>query len=318
MTPSSPDFYKPSLLLRPCHIHTVYASKFRYVSAPNYVRERLDTPDGDFLDLDWVRSGNQRVAIVLHGLEGSTDRPYMRGMVRALSADGWDVLALNFRSCSGEMNRKPYSYHSGATNDLSLIINQIQLNYPTIAAIGFSLGGNVLLKYLGEMGLHTPVRAAVAFSVPTDLKGSSNALTSSENRLYMRNFLRLLRVKVLFKAEQFPDVVSAEGFDQIASFQEFDDRYTAPLNGFIDAEDYWARSSSNPFIPDIRVPTLLVNALDDPFLSEGCYPVTRTKDNPSITFERPRFGGHVGFQQKGQYWSESRARSFLNEALKAQ
>ncbi|MDA1028419.1 MAG: alpha/beta fold hydrolase [Bacteroidetes bacterium] len=318
MTPSSPELYKPSLLLRPCHIHTVYASKLRYVPAPKYVRERLETPDGDFLDLDWVRSGNQRVVIVLHGLEGSADRPYMRGMVRALSTDGWDVLALNFRSCSGEMNRKPYSYHSGATDDLSFIIDQIQLKYSTIAAIGFSLGGNVLLKYLGEMGLQTPVRAAVAFSVPSDLKGSSLALTRSENRLYMWNFLRLLKVKVLVKAEQFPDLVSADGFDKISSFQEFDDRYTAPLNGFKDAEDYWARCCSNPFIPDIRVPTLLVNALDDPFLSESCYPVTQTNKNPALTLERPRFGGHVGFQQKGQYWSESRAKKFLNEALRAQ
>jgi len=283
------------------------------VVGPVYERERLETPDDDFMDLDWARAGHSRVVILLHGLEGSSERPYIRGMARMLNDIGWDAVAVNFRSCSGEPNRQPYSYHSGASHDLSTVIEHVRAKYSTIAGVGFSLGGNVLLKYLGESGTETPLSAAVAFSVPCDLKGSSLQLTSFSNKLYMWNFLRLLKKKVSTKAQMFPDLVDASDFHTITSFREFDDRYTAPLSGFDDAEDYWAKSSSKSFIPDIKIPALLVNAADDPFLSDSCYPVDEAHSNPHFDLEIPTYGGHVAFQQPGQYWSEQRTIQFLSQ-----
>ncbi len=309
------ETYRPSFFLRPKHFHTIYASKLRKVNGPIYTRERLETPDADFMDLDWSRQGNDRVVVLMHGLEGSSGRPYIRGFTNVLNSQGWDAVAINFRSCSGEMNRQPYSYHSGVSHDLATVLVHIQDQYPTIAAIGFSLGGNVLLKYLGEAKSETPLRAAVAFSVPCDLRGSSIKLMDRTNKLYMWNFLRLLREKVIIKAAMFPGLISAEGFNQISSFQEFDDRYTAPLNGFKDADDYWSTCSSKGFIPDIQIPTLLVNAKDDPFLSDSCYPIEQTRSNPHVTLEIPRFGGHVAFHQKGLYWSEERTMHFLREII---
>lgn len=307
----SPGSYRPSFLFRLPHLHTIYVSKKRKVVRPGYVRERLETPDEDFMDLDWARAGHDRVVILLHGLEGSSDRPYIRGMAHMLNGIGWDAVAVNFRSCSGEPNRKPYSYHSGASHDLSTVIDRVQEQYDTMAGVGFSLGGNVLLKYLGESGTETPLTAGVAFSVPCDLKGSSLQLTSFSNKLYMWNFLRLLKDKVHTKAEMFPDLVDASGFESITSFREFDDRYTAPLSGFDSAEDYWEKSSSRRFIPGIKIPSLLVNAADDPFLSESCYPVQEAESNPHFNLEIPKYGGHVAFQQRGMYWSEQRVVHFL-------
>lgn len=288
-------------------------SKWRSVPQPNYVRERLETPDQDFIDLDWARAGHSRVVILTHGLEGSSDRPYIKGMANVLNANGWDAVAVNFRSCSGEPNRQPYSYHSGSSNDLTRVIEHVQKSYSQMVGIGYSLGGNVLLKYLGEQGRDAALLGGVAFSVPCDLKGSALQLTRWDNKLYMWNFLRLLKVKTEEKAVRFPGIVDASDFDSIASFEEFDNRYTAPLNGFKNAEDYWAQCSSKKVLAHIKVPTLIVNAQDDPFLSESCYPKEEAKGNPHLTLEIPRYGGHVAFQQKGMYWSEQRALTFLNQ-----
>jgi uncharacterized protein len=303
--------YRPSFWLRPNHLHTIYASKKRQIAWPAYERERLATPDNDFMDLDWSRKGHKRAVVLLHGLEGSSERPYIRGMATALNEVGWDAVAVNFRSCSGEMNLLPYSYHSGASYDLVTVLERVSQDYETIAAVGFSLGGNVLIKHLGEAGKDTPLCAGAAFSVPCDLKGSAIELTRFQNRLYMWNFLRLLKAKVEAKAQTFPDLVDATDFDSITSFREFDDRYTAPLGGFDDAEDYWAQSSSKGFISGVQIPTLLVQAADDPFLSKSCYPVREADGNPHFSLEIPKYGGHVGFQKPGKYWSEDRVLAFL-------
>ena len=186
--------------------------------------------------------------------------------------------------------------------------------YAHVGLVGFSLGGNMTLKYLGEQGDAAPVARAVVFSVPVDLAASSAALARWENGLYMRYFLRSLRGKVRAKAAQFPDAVSTAGLGRIRDFRGFDDRYTAPLHGFEDAADYWRRSSSKPFLPAIRVPTLLVNAADDPFLAPACYPTDMARNHAHLTLEVPAHGGHVGFVQfgsEGEYWSEQRAAAFL-------
>ena len=304
--------YSPSLLLRNGHVNTLFASKFRDVQLPDYQRIRLETDDADFLDLDQVSVGSDRVVLLLHGLEGNSHRPYIRGMAHAMNGAGWDVAALNFRSCSGEPNRKALAYHSGATEDLEPVLQKLKAEYDSIVAVGYSLGGNLLLKYLGEQGEHSSISAAVAISVPCDLKGSSEQLTALGNGIYMRRFLRSLRKKMEVKAALFPDEIDVSDFDWIKTFRQFDDRYTAPLHGFINAEDYWAKCNCLQFLPSITTPALIVNALDDPFLSKSCFPYERVESNPALSMITPKYGGHVGFAQKGPYWSEQVTVQYLS------
>jgi predicted alpha/beta-fold hydrolase len=300
------------------HVQTIVPSLFRRVSGVSYRRERIETPDGDFLDLDWSEMGSRKVAVILHGLEGDSSRAYVRGMVKALNRNGWDAAAVNFRSCSGECNRRLRFYHSGDTEDLRTVINHIGVQRPgaEVALIGFSLGGNVVLKYLGdrENHVHPAVKKAVAFSVPCDLKASSLRLAEPSNRIYLKRFLRLLHKKIHMKMAVMPDKINDSGFHRIKTFKDYDDRYTAPIHGFADAEDYWAKSSCKQFLIGISVPSLLVNAQDDPFLPDPCYPVQEAEQSPHLCLEMPIHGGHVGFMtfnQRGEYWSETRTVEFL-------
>jgi predicted alpha/beta-fold hydrolase len=310
--------YQPPLGFRNGHWQTIYASLFRRVPDVVYRREQIDTPDDDFLDLDWVKTGADRVVILSHGLEGSTQRSYIRGMARALSQCRWDVIAWNYRGCGGTPNRQLRSYHSGATEDLEVVVQHaLAMEYEQVALVGFSLGGNLTLKYLGERGaeLDSRICAAATFSVPTDLDAGSAHLDGRSNWIYAKRFLVNLREKVRQKRTQYPDALP--GYDEaaITSLRAFDDCYTAPLHGFADAADYYAQSSSKPFIADIAVPTLIVNAADDPFLPEACYPVGETRDHPHVFLETPARGGHVGFvafHPDKMFWSEQRAIGFLD------
>ena len=311
--------YTPPRGFQNPHLQTIFAGRLRRVEGVRYRRERIETPDGDFLDLDISHVGADRAAVISHGLEGSADRAYVRGMVRTLNRRGWDAVAWNFRGCSGEPNRRLRLYHSGATEDLDAVVQHALRGYAHVALVGFSLGGNLTLKYLGERGdaVDARVARAVALSVPVDLAASSLALARWENGLYMRYFLRSLRRKVHVKAQQFPGEISTAGLARIRDFRGFDDRYTAPLHGFEDAEDYWQRSSSKRFIGGIRIPTLLVNAADDPFLAPACYPTEAARRSEHFWLETPAHGGHVGFVTfggDGEYWSERRAAAFLDAA----
>ena len=313
--PLARSSYSPPPGFRNPHLQTIVAGRLRRVDGVTYDRERITTPDGDFLDLDWSRVGADRVVVISHGLEGSADRAYVRGMVRTLNRRGWDALAWNFRGCSGEPNRRLRLYHSGATEDLEAVVQRALADYDHVALVGFSLGGNMTLKYLGERGDAAEVYRAVALSVPVDLAASSVALARWENGLYMRYFLRSLRRKVRTKAQQFPDEISTDGLAAIRDFQGFDDRYTAPIHGFEDAEDYWRQSSSKQFLDAIRIPTLLINAADDPFLTPACYPTEIARRSGCFWLETPAHGGHVGFVtfgRDGEYWSERRAGEFLD------
>lgn len=299
------------------HLQTLYAH-FRRVNSVRYTRERVTTPDGDFLDLDWSINENNRIVILSHGLEGHTGRPYMLGMARALNRHGWDVLGWNYRSCSGETNRLLRWYHSGETGDLQTVIRHVAARgkHTELALIGFSLGGNVTLKYLGEdpARVHPLIKKAVAFSVPCDLKSSALKLARPANWIYMKRFLITLRQKVRAKMELFPDQINDKDFHTIKTFVEFDDRYTAPIHGFKDAYDYFAQCSSRQFLPNIRVPTLLVSARNDPFLDEPSFPYPEAEASSGFFLETPERGGHMGFTASGdEYWSESRALSFLAE-----
>jgi uncharacterized protein len=314
----SESTYRPPLLFSNPHVQTVFPSVFRKVNGVSYRRERIDTPDDDFLDLDFSTVGSSRIVIVLHGLEGDSGRAYVTGMVKAFNRRGWDALALNFRGCGGEINRQLRFYHSGDTEDLQTTIDYViaKNTYSEIALIGFSVGGNVVLKYLGERGTNVPplIEKAVVFSVPCDLATSAVKIASQENRIYMKRFLRMLHRKIRMKMRAMPGSIHDEGFDRIKDFRDFDNRYTAVFHGFKGAEDYWSSSSSKQFLAGIAMPTLLVSAQDDPFLTQECFPADEAASSSSFFLEVPAHGGHVGFvtfNNGGEYWSESRAADFI-------
>jgi predicted alpha/beta-fold hydrolase len=319
--PVLPSAYIPPPLLGGGHTQTIFPTLFRTVRGVLYRRERVATPDGDFLDLDWAGAGTAgRLAILCHGLEGDTQRSYMLGMARALLRDGWDVLAWNYRGCGGEPNWLLRSYHSGATEDLDTVVRHVVAagTHQRIALVGFSLGGNLVLKYVGERGgaIDPRIAATVAFSAPCDLRASADRLAMPDARIYMRRFIVSLAAKIREKAARFPGQVDTAALATVRTFHQFDDLYTAPLHGFAGAEDYWARASSCFLLGDIRVPTLMVSARNDPFLAGGCYPREQAEANPMLCLEMPRSGGHLGFVafgDAGRYWSERRAVEFLSQ-----
>jgi predicted alpha/beta-fold hydrolase len=289
------------------------------VKGVKYTRERIWTADDDFLDLDWSTVGARKVAIITHGLEGNSDRWYVLGMVKAINAGGWDAVAWNMRGCSGEPNKRLRSYHSGATEDLQEVIEHVinKRKYHTLGLVGFSLGGNMTLKYLGERGgqVTQEIAGAVTCSVPCDLAWGAEQMARPVNKIYMKRFTRMLHEKIKAKMSIMPDKIDDEGYNLIKTFRDFDDRYTAPLHGFQDAEDYYRQNSCKQFIPQISIPALLVNARNDPFLSEPCYPLREAEVNPNFFLEMPKSGGHIGFvsfNERGEYWFEGRVLSFLN------
>lgn len=302
------------------HWQTIIPALFRRVPVLTRQHERLELDDGDFLDLQWHRQGRDKLVILSHGLEGSANATYIQGMARALSADGWDVLAWNCRSCSGEMNRLKRFYHSGVSDDLKAVVDHaLTVHHATeVALIGFSLGGNVTLKYLGEECDRVSKRliAGVAFSVPCDLASSSKELGKWLNRkLYMRQFISSLIRKVEMKSQSMDLGLDLSGLSGIKTFKDFDDRFTAPLHGFESAEDYWERASSRPLLTKIRIPTLLAQAANDPFLAGACFPHEEAKVNPAFQLQVTDSGGHVGFGvgRDSRTWAEERAVAFLVE-----
>ncbi len=307
---------------RNAHVETALPGLFRKLNVV-YQRERIVLYDGDFIDLDWNKVGEKKLLILFHGLEGSSQSQYIKGFVNKFSANQFDCCAVNFRSCSGEMNHSLGSYHSGVSADMHEVIQYIlkQNCYTEIYLSGFSLGGNVLLKYLGEnqFKIPTEIKAAAAFSVPIDLATSAKKLEDFSNYFYMQMFLSGLCKKIIIKDKLFPGKLNLEGLNRIRTFAEWDNRFTAPLHGFKDAADYYQKVSSKQFLKNIQVPTLLLNAHNDPFLSPECFP--EEKDlSPQITYERVNYGGHCGFSfalPNGNYYSEQRALHFFlnNKAI---
>jgi uncharacterized protein len=302
------------------HLQTILPALFRKKSDPGFVRERISTPDEDFLYLDWIRKGNKKLAILSHGLEGNSQSGYILGMAKMLGDNGYDVLAWNHRMCTGEVNLAPRMYHSGNSDDLRVVINDVIINdvYTEIVLIGFSMGGNITLKYLGEKNekIAKKIKKAVVFSVPVDLAASGKQLARYSNRIYLHRFLRSLKHKIVQKHAQNPGIISnIKMLQSVKNFDDFDEYFTAPLHGFKGAKDYYAKSSSKRFLPDIKIPVLIVNAKNDPFLSPECFPYDEAERNPNIFLETPSTGGHVGFFEaklNGIYWSEKRTVQFLN------
>ncbi len=297
------------------HLQTIIPSIFRPAFPLPFERERVKTPDGDFLDLDWLKNKSKKLVIISHGLEGNSRRPYMTGMAKHFFLNGFDVLTWNYRGCSEEMNLKPIFYHSGATYDLDNVVSHAEPNYENIYLIGFSLGGNLTLKYLGEPSpWKNKIKKAVAISVPLDLESSSIKISTGENIIYAKRFLRTLKQKVVLKAQKFPDDIPLGILRNIKTLKDFDDHFTGPLHGFDDARDYYTKNSSMGFLDKIEVPSLILNAQNDPFLSPKCFPVTLGRKLEHIWMEFPRTGGHVGFSPRKKediYWSEKRAFEFI-------
>jgi len=323
--------YKTKGVFKNTHFSTIYSAKIRQVSGVVQERERIELPDGDFIDVDWSFSllpggkagalkQTAKAALLFHGLEGNAQRTYMLGMAKLLNRNGFDVAAVNFRGCSGEQNRLYRSYHSGETEDIRFVINKINdtNRYHNLFLYGVSLGGNAVLKYLGEKsGIPSALTAAVAIGVPADLRASLEQLTKKENWVYRTSFLLDLRKKYRKKMPHYPEQLSWERYRKIRSLKTFDDFYTAPAHGFRDALDYYAQASSLQYIPNIEIPTLILNAQNDSFLHGDCYPYAFAKASKYLYLETPEYGGHVGFYQPGEfYYSEQRTFNFFNEKLK--
>ena len=287
---------------------------FRRVQPIPFHHERVETPDDDFLDLYWATHEAEQLVIISHGLEGNVLRPYMLGMARAFFRNGCDVVTWNYRGCGEEMNRRLRFYHSGATDDLHVVVKHAAgKGYRNINLIGFSLGGNITLKYLGEVRTDPiPIRRAVAFSVPMDLHNCCQKLSLSQNAIYSQRFLRSLKEKILRKSRLMTGLDSTH-LGGLQTLIDFDDRYTAPLHGFRNALHYYESCSALRFLDNIRTPSLVVNARNDPFLSAGCFPAP--KEHSFVSLETPEQGGHAGFTQfskNGLYWSEERAVRFID------
>jgi len=308
--------YKAPLFFKSGFISTVYSGLVRKISLEQK-RERITLSDGDFLDLDWsfANENSNKVIVLLHGLEGNGQRPYMLGPAKLFNENDIDAVCVNFRGCSGEPNIKYRSYHSGATEDLVEIFNYLinSKNYSEIFIHGISLGGNMILKYLGERDdVPEQIKGVVAVSVPCDLKGSCKELHTIKNVLYHENFKRYLVKRLRVKQEQHPNKLNNTEIDSIKTLRDFDNVYTSRAHGFKDANDYYKQCSSLQFLTNIKVPTLIINALNDSFLSPECFPVREAKQNENLFLEMPSHGGHVGFiKRKGYYYNETRALEFL-------
>lgn len=293
-----PAFRAP-VWLRGGHAQTVYPLLLRHRYAPRLQRQRWETPDGDFIDTDWLPNFPQTPLVVLfHGLEGSARSHYARALMQAVTLHGWNGVIVHFRGCSGEPNRLPRAYHSGDAAEIGWILQRLRHEFSTVPiyAVGVSLGGNALLKWLGtvaEDALNV-IDAAAAVCAPLDLRSAGRALELGFNRLYTANFLATLKRSALEKCERFPELLDHDKIIAARTLFEFDDAVTAPLHGYRDADDYWTRASSKPQLAGIRVPTLLLNARNDPFLPASALP-SEQEVSSHVLRDYPAEGGHVGF-----------------------
>ena len=316
--PLVPSDYKPPFPFRNGHFSTIYAGLFRKVNGLMQKRERLELSDGDFLDLDWSesKSSTNKVVILIHGLEGNAQRHYIAGSAKKFNQNNFDACAINLRGCSGTQNRLYRTYHSGATEDLEEVIQYLlaKKSYTNIYLMGYSLGGNLVLKYLGENNkIPVEIKGAVGVSVPCSLKSACDELLKSKNTLYSQRFKKNLLAKLNEKRLVFPEKISETDIKSISTLKDFDDVYTSQAHGFKDAFDYYEKCSCLQFLKNITIPSLLLNAKDDSFLGEACYPFRQALENQNLYLEVPDFGGHVGFfGRKNISYAEKRGVAFLN------
>ncbi len=308
--------FKPAWWISSPHAQSIWAALLRRLPRLPLTRERLELPDGDFLDLDWTPLARGPLVIVFHGLEGSSHSRYAMGTLEAIKRHGWQGAIMYFRGCSGEINRLARSYHSGDTGDMRFLFQYLKHRHPgqVLAAIGFSLGGNALLKYLGEAGNASLLSAAAAVSVPFELDRAARQLETGSSRIYQWYLIRQLRAKAKAKGLAPPGELK-----RLRTFRQFDDRITAPLHGFEGVDDYYRRASCRQYLRGITVPTLIVHAKDDPFLPPEAIP-SPEEVSKTVRLEISQRGGHVGFVSGKtplcpRFWLESRILHFLNQAL---
>ena len=317
---SASETYAPPVWLPGGHLQTLYPALFLRGIQPPYRRERWELDDGDFLDVDWMDGdAGSPVVVLFHGLEGSSRSPYAKKLMAHARQRGWRGAVIHFRGCSGEPNRLPRAYFAGDSAEIQTVLQRIRDSHPAtpIYAAGISLGGNALLKWLGESGeqARSILHSAAAISAPLDMRAAGVALDKGLNRLiYTAHFLSTLKRKSLEKARLHPGALDADLIRQAATFREFDTHVTARLHGYRDADDYWLRTSSKPGLKHIAVPTLVLNARNDPFLPASALP-THADVSDFVCLEQPRQGGHVGFPQ-GAFpgnidWMPQRVLSFF-------
>jgi predicted alpha/beta-fold hydrolase len=300
------------------HYQTIAPNVFQKIPV-NYRRERIDTPDGDFLDLDWLdHEDSRRLVVLSHGLEGDSSRVYVASAARFFHQRGWHALAWNCRSCSGEMNRTRKLYSHGQSEDLESVINHALAGggYDRVVLIGYSMGGNLTLKYMGTMGSKRPteVTHGVAFSAPVFIEHSADSLDLTENWIYRRKFRRSLTAKIRAKEAQFPGRVDFSKLKEIRVWRDFDRDFSAKIGGYNNLDDYYAYLSSGNFVGGTTAPVLIVNAKNDPIVPDACNPHDLARTHPLINLETPDWGGHVGFALKGKSWNwmDERALDFCS------
>jgi hypothetical protein len=317
--------FRPAPWLPGGDLPTVWASVARPFPRPPYRRERWELPDGDFLDVDRLSgSPGSPLLVISHGLEGSSGASYVRYAAAAAARRGLSVAAWNFRGCSGEPNRLLRQYHSGDTGDVAQVVARVAAAEPgrPVLLLGFSLGGNQIVKWLGEEGDRLPavVRAAAAVSVPFDLVACAGALDAPGfwPWIYRERFLRRLRRKAEEKARSHPGAIDLPAVLRARTFAEYDELVTARIHGFAGARDYWTRCGSGQFLGGVRRPLLLISAEDDPFVPASSIPREAARRNPAVTLEVTPGGGHVAFVTgsplRPRYWAEERALDFLLDA----
>ncbi len=316
----SSAYQKPPAYLFNSHLETIVPSLLRKVTGVDYSREKINTPDGDFLNLDWSKVGGEKLLIVSHGLEGDSRRHYAMGLAKIFNQNGMDVLVWNNRSCGGEMNLRPILYHHGSSYDLETVVRHVlgQKSHREIFLSGISMGAAQTLKYLGEKGADLPaqITRAAVYSAPCNLASSAATLKFRSNLFYKNRFLGKLKKKMEAKAIQFPDLIDLDLLRNVKDFDAFDTQFTARLHGFGDAADFYKSVSADNWIAHIPIPTLIVNALNDPLLGPECYPVAVAESRSNLFLEMPKRGGHTGFLLGGQEFTfgEFRILQFLNGA----
>jgi predicted alpha/beta-fold hydrolase len=310
------DEYLPAFLFRNNHINTIFPYFFRKRPALTFQRKQVETPDGDFFDVDWLlQSNNDKLMVLLHGLEGSSHSQYILGTASLFQKSGFNVAAINFRSCSGTLNRGKKLYHSGFTEDLEYFLQYHSQPFSQIFLCGFSLGGSVVMNYLGRKypSDNVSISAAAGVSVPCDLHSGSIRLRKWYNYIYEQKFLTSLTSKIKSLSEINPEVFDAGQIKKVRSLMDFDDYYTAPIHGFKDGLDYYRTCSCLPVLRHVKVPSLLINAQDDSFLTPEAFPYSIAEENDYLHLDAPRYGGHVGFSQfrAETYWNEMKVLNFF-------
>ncbi|WP_166382133.1 YheT family hydrolase [Polaribacter sp. 11A2H] len=315
--------FTPTFLFKNGHFNTIYRSVFSKESC-NYKRKRVSTWDNDFIDLDFSLVGSKTLVLLIHGLEGSSQSKYIVSTTKYLNQKGLDTVCFNLRGCSGDDNLLLGTYHSGKTEDVDFIVKHLSRNYEyeNIILIGFSLGGNLTLKYIGEQSENsaTKVKGGIAISVPIDIASGEFELEKLKNKLYLERFLKTMKTKILDKAAKFPEFqLDKDLLAKATRFKHLESLYTVPVFGFESPEDYWEKASAKPYLSKIKIPTLLINSKDDTFLSNQCFPFDEANNSKNFFFETTNYGGHCGFissfYSAKNNWLELRIERFIRQNI---